>query len=116
MPADLDTKHRGRRLSLGPLCQIPVGEGRGFEAGNERIAVFRPRCGGVYATQAHCPHRGGPLADGLLGGTTLVCPLHAWRFDLASGEVLTGGGRIATYRVVLTADGDMVIDLGIGSP
>jgi nitrite reductase (NADH) small subunit len=97
---------------LGPLSQIPLGEGRAFQVGKHRIAVFRPRDGGVYATQAVCPHRGGPLADGLVGGTTLVCPLHAWKFELSSGKVLLGSQGIATYPIALTEQGDMVLKFG----
>jgi nitrite reductase (NADH) small subunit len=73
-------------IALGPIDQIPVGEGRNFAVNNEMIAVFRTRAGEVYATQAHCPHRSGPLADGLLGATTIVCPLHDRVFDLKSGD------------------------------
>ena len=50
------------------------------------IAVFRCRSGEVYATEAECPHRGGPLADGLVGGHSVICPLHGFVFDLRTGE------------------------------
>jgi nitrite reductase (NADH) small subunit len=73
-------------IALGPIDQIPVGEGRNFAVNNETIAVFRTRAGEIYATQARCPHRSGPLADGLLGATTIVCPLHDRAFDLKSGD------------------------------
>ena len=62
------------RYSLGPIHHIPPGEGRNFKLGDRKVAVFRTRDGGVFATQASCPHRAGPLADGLLGGHSLVCP------------------------------------------
>jgi hypothetical protein len=51
---------------LGPMDQIPVGEGRAFAVGEKQVAVFRPRGGGLHAVRAICPHRGGPLADGLI--------------------------------------------------
>ncbi len=70
---------------LGTVEQIPTGEGRTFRVGDVEIAVFHTAEGDVYATQALCPHRQGPLADGLLGGTTLMCPLHDRTFDLKSG-------------------------------
>ena len=70
------------RHELGPVDQIPPGQGRSFQVGERRVAVFRGRDGCVYATQADCPHRGGPLANGLVGSGTLVCPLHERRFDL----------------------------------
>jgi nitrite reductase (NADH) small subunit len=87
------------RFDLGPIDQIPPGEGRNFDVAGRRVAVFRTRDGRVFATQAECPHRGGPLADGLLGAGTIVCPLHEWRFDLASGESANGVCPIAVYAI-----------------
>ena len=76
-----------------------------------RIAVFHTRAGEVFATQAECPHRVGPLADGLLGGTTLVCPLHAWKFDLRTGQALYGDCDLTTYPVRLSAAGEILLTL-----
>src|SRR5262245_62797293 len=90
-------------VTLGSVQAIPGGEGRTFDVGTRRIAVFRTRQGEVFATQALCPHRGGPLADGLLGGTTVVCPLHAWKFDLMTGAPVVGTCGAATYTIRLTA-------------
>ena len=84
---------------VGPLSEIPPGEGRNFEVGSERISVFRTRAGGVYAVQSDCPHRGGPLADGLVGGTTVICPLHGWKFDLTDGKALLGDCALKTFPV-----------------
>ena len=86
-------------VKLAPLSAIPPGEGRSFSAFGQRVAVFRTRAGHVFATQADCPHRGGPLADGLVGGTSLICPLHSWKFDLVSGDPLMGECGLKTYRV-----------------
>jgi nitrite reductase (NADH) small subunit len=86
-------------IVLGPVAEIPQGEGRTFAVGEERIAVFRARSGHLFAVQADCPHKGGPLADGLLGGATLICPLHAWKFDLRSGKALMGDCGLRTFAV-----------------
>jgi nitrite reductase (NADH) small subunit len=102
------TKH----VRLGFVSEIPKGEGRTFVVGDARIAVFHGREGRLYATQADCPHRGGPLADGLLGGTTLVCPLHEWTFDLLSGMALNGSCGIRVYPVKQEPDGAVVVDMG----
>ncbi len=72
-----------------PLCQvddIPPGLARTFQVGDEVVAVFRNRSGRVFALQNRCPHRGGPLADGMLVGEQVVCPLHAFRYQGATGE------------------------------
>jgi len=86
-------------MKLGPVSGIPPGEGRVYAVNGENIAVFHTRSGAVYAVQAACPHKGGPLADGLVGGTTLICPLHAWKFDLATGQALFGDCGLKTYPV-----------------
>ena len=70
--AQAATAHR-----LGPVEAIPIGEGRAFTVGRRQVAVFRLRDGTLRATQAQCPHAGGPLADGQLDPTTVICPLHA---------------------------------------
>jgi nitrite reductase (NADH) small subunit len=101
--------------TLTPIAAIPPGEGRTFQVGAERIAVFHARGGRVFATQATCPHRGGPLADGLLGGSVLICPLHAWKFDLRTGERVAGTGEgacgLKTYPVRIDTAGWVVVQV-----
>jgi nitrite reductase (NADH) small subunit len=94
---------------LGPAGVIPPGEGRVFLVNGEKIAVFRTRGGEVYAVQAECPHRGGPLADGLLGGTTLICPLHGWKFDLKTGQALFGDCGLKTFSISVDASQQLVL-------
>jgi len=97
---------------LGPLSQIPVGEGRAFDLGDGRsVAVFHSRTGTVYASQATCPHQGGPLADGILGGSVIMCPLHAWKFDLSSGRPVQGDCGIETYDVEVTPAGQIIVSI-----
>jgi nitrite reductase (NADH) small subunit len=98
-------------IILGPLASIPPGEGRTFNARGERVTVFRTRSGEVFAVQATCPHRGGPLADGILGEAKLVCPLHAWTFDLRTGEALVGESGLTIYRVRLNDHQEVVLSL-----
>jgi nitrite reductase (NADH) small subunit len=100
-----------RRVRLGPLAAIPEGEGRTFRVGDQRVAVFHSRDGNVFATQAECPHKGGPLADGLVGGSTLICPLHEWSFDLRSGMALNGTCGLRTYPVTEGPDGVLLLEM-----
>ncbi len=93
---------------LGPMDQIPVGEGRAFAVGDEQVAVFRLRGGELHALQAICPHRGGPLADGLIDNAQVVCPLHNHAFQLADGRCTTGEWSIQTYQVAVE-DGEVVL-------
>jgi nitrite reductase (NADH) small subunit len=73
-------------IDLGLLEQIPLGLGRCFQVKGEEIAVFRPRSGELKAIDNRCPHKKGPLAEGIIGNNKVVCPLHGHKFDLSTGE------------------------------
>ncbi len=105
-----------REHILGPLSDIPKGEGREYALGGDFIAVFHTRAGAIYATQALCPHRQGPLIDGLVGGTTLLCPFHAWKFNLATGEALLGDCGLKTYPIRTDSAGRLVLTLRDAPP
>ena len=96
-------------VKLGALDAIPLGGARNIDVLGRKLAIFHTRSGGVFAVQAECPHRGGPLADGLVGGTTLICPLHAWKFDLTTGEALFGDCGIKTYPVRIDESGQIIV-------
>jgi nitrite reductase (NADH) small subunit len=88
-------------IKLGSITQIPPGEGREFTVNGIKLAVFHLRDGSVHATQAECPHRQGPLADGLTGNGIVVCPFHSWKFELATGLPVFGECAIQTYHARL---------------
>jgi nitrite reductase (NADH) small subunit len=73
-------------VNLGSVSRIPVGQGRCYVIGPDEIAVFRQRDGRLFAVQNRCPHRQGPLSEGVIGEGHVICPLHAHRFNLTSGE------------------------------
>ncbi len=100
-------------LAIGKLSQIPKGEGRNFAIpgpdGELRVAVFHTRSGGVYVTQADCPHRGGPLADGLTDEVSVVCPLHDRTYALKTGIGIGTDCSIKVYPARSAADGTIVM-------
>jgi nitrite reductase (NADH) small subunit len=97
------------RLPLCTIDEIPVGLGRGFAVGDKPIAVFRSRAGAVFAVDGVCPHKGGPLADGMLAGDQVVCPYHAFKFNRGTGECdQPGVCAIATYPVEVV-DGQVFV-------
>src|SRR5947209_2415045 len=96
--------------NLGSLTRVPLGEGRTFSVADTLVAIFRTRDGRVFATQATCPHRGGPLADGLVGAGKVICPLHTYAFDLATGQALENSCvRLHTYPVTLNGEGEILL-------
>jgi nitrite reductase (NADH) small subunit len=89
-----------RFVSVCELGDLPVGLGRAFRVGGHAVAVFRTRTGKVFAVANRCPHKGGPLADGMLAGDQVVCPLHAFRFDPDGGACdQPGVCPVMTYPV-----------------
>jgi nitrite reductase (NADH) small subunit len=99
-------------ISLGPVDDLPVCEGRAFAVEGRQIAVFRLRDGSLRALDAVCPHRGGPLADGLIDDRVVVCPLHGRTYELDSGcEVAGGGASVTTYPVHADSGGTLRVSL-----
>lgn len=86
-------------INLGSIEKIALGQGRCYRVGEEEIAVFRQRDGRLFATQNRCPHRQGPLFEGLMGGGKVICPLHSHKFDLATGAGSEGGECLKVYPV-----------------
>jgi nitrite reductase (NADH) small subunit len=84
---------------------IPVGEGRTLVVDGTQVAVFRLRDGSVRAIEAVCPHRGGPLADGLADDCVVVCPLHGHAFDLRTGAEASGAALSVRSYPVEVVDG-----------
>jgi len=98
------------KYGVGPIASIPAGEGRNFRVADREVAVFRTRAGEVFATQAHCPHRGAPLADGIIGGGRIICPFHSYAFDLTTGDPLMNScPALKTYPVSVDGDGEIFI-------
>ncbi len=100
--------------NLGPITRLPPGEGRAFRVGNLTVAVFRTRGEELFATQSVCPHKGGPLVDGIVGDGKVICPLHANKFDLATGSPVGNACEaLKTYVVSLSETGDILLHLDV---
>lgn len=70
---------------VATLAMLPPGTVTQLEVGEETVALCNAD-GTVHAMDGICPHAGGPLGQGALHGTTLVCPWHAWEYDCVTGE------------------------------
>lgn len=72
-------------VRVASTADIPAGEGRTFDVNGRSVAVFNCE-GKFYAIDNECKHQGGPLGEGELEGTVVTCPLHAWTYDVTTGE------------------------------
>jgi len=94
----------GRWHTIEPASKIRPGEVLGFELGSRRIAVGRRADGGYFAVGDTCPHAGASLAEGMLDGDLLICPIHAFAYCTRTGEGHDDGDEIRVYPVRVRED------------
>lgn len=75
-------------IEITQLNEIPMLGSRVVKTDSMDIAVFRTSDDRIFAIRDACPHKQGPLSQGIVHGTSVTCPLHNWKIDLASGEAL----------------------------
>ena len=75
-------------IEITQLDEIPVLGSRVVKTESMDIAIFRTSDDRIFAVKDACPHKQGPLSQGIVHGTSVTCPLHNWKIDLASGEAL----------------------------
>lgn len=87
-------------VEIGTLDDIPRLGARVVETGQGDIAVFRTREDEVFALRDACPHKGGPLSQGIVHGRRVTCPLHSWCIGLDDGRACAPDeGATARYPV-----------------
>jgi nitrite reductase (NADH) small subunit len=85
---------------VGALTDIPPQGARVVRTVFGCVAVFRSARDEIFALDDRCPHRGGPLSEGIVHGASVTCPLHNWVFDMATGQAQGADeGSVATYAV-----------------
>lgn len=100
-------------IDIGALDDIPAQGARVVKTAAGCVAVFRTADDRVFALDDRCPHRGGPLSEGIVHGGRVTCPLHNWVFDLATGHAQGADeGRVATHAARVEA-GRILIDAGL---
>ena len=92
----------GRKVTVGRITDIPQGRGATVKLKDgKEVALFNVN-GNFHAIENFCPHKAYPLADSRLYGNIVECDLHAWRFDVRTGECFTKKGcSIESYEVVI---------------
>ena len=100
-------------IDIGAIDDIPVRGARKVRTREGCLAVFRTDVATVYATSNACPHKGGPLNDGIVHDQKVTCPLHNWVFDLETGEAQgADDGQIQTYPAKVE-DGRILVDAAL---
>jgi len=100
-------------VCVGELAQIPRRGARVVETEFGDIAVFRTRDDAVFALDDRCPHKGGPLSQGLVHGHAVTCPLHDTVVCLSSGRVLDGAAGRVRLHAVRVVDARVYLALGL---
>ena len=87
-------------VKVATTGELAPGQAKRVEAGGRRIALFN-RDGAYHAIEDTCPHRGGPLSEGQVEGTAVICPWHGAKFDMTTGQVLGPPARagVASFRI-----------------
>ena len=97
-----------------PICRvddIPVlGARRVARAQGAEVAVFRTSTDKVFAVLDRCPHKGGPLSQGIVFGESVACPLHNWTIDLGSGCAKAPDEGCTQRFAVQIANGQVALD------
>lgn len=87
-------------IDIGALEDIPRRGARAVRTAAGCVAVFRTGDDRVFALDDRCPHKGGPLSDGIVHGTSVTCPLHAWVISLETGLAQGADeGAVRTFPV-----------------
>ncbi len=73
---------------IGDISDIPLRGARCVKTPQGKIAVFRTAENEVFAIEDHCPHKGGPLSQGIVHAKAVTCPLHNWVISLETGKAL----------------------------
>ncbi len=98
-------------IKIGQLDDIPRQGSRVVKTASGDVAVFRTADDQVFALHDKCPHKGGPLSQGIVHGTSVTCPLHNWVIGLDTGEA-KGNDKGCAYRFeIKLVDGQVFLDV-----
>jgi len=103
------SKDKAQWLEIGNVEDIPKLGARVVNTVDGDIAVFRTADDKIFALLDKCPHKGGPLSQGIVHGNKVTCPLHNWNIDLETGEAIAPDEGCAGYFKTNVKDGKVFI-------
>ncbi|MBM7573222.1 nitrite reductase small subunit NirD [Aquibacillus albus] len=94
-----------QRVPIGKLSEFPERLGKTVNVGSKEIAVFKLGSGKIHAIENSCPHKGGVLAEGMVSGEHVFCPMHDWKISVIDGNVQEPDeGCVQTFKVEIEND------------
>lgn len=96
-------------IDIADIDDIPLRGARKIKTAVGCVALFRTGTQEVFAASDLCPHKGGPLSEGIIHDQSVTCPLHNWVFDLNTGQAKDEDGSIAIFPVQVR-DGRILLD------
>jgi nitrite reductase (NADH) small subunit len=104
-----------RWITVGSVRDIPRLGARVIRTQAGDIAVFRTADDRIFALDDRCPHRGGPLSQGIVHGDRVTCPLHNWMIGLGDGRAVAPDEGCVAVHAVRIEDGVVMLDLEGGT-
>ena len=98
-------------VEVGTVEDIPRLGTRVLQTADGDVAIFRAADDAIFALRDKCPHKGGPLSQGIVHGHTVTCPLHNWKISLESGEAQGPDEGCAGRYAVQVEHGTIKVDL-----
>jgi 3-phenylpropionate/trans-cinnamate dioxygenase ferredoxin component len=95
-------------ITVAEASQVPADRGLSVRIGDRAFGLFNI-AGEIYALDGQCPHRGGPLGEGMTEHGHVYCPLHGWEFDVKTGACLGNPEKRARCFPTRVVDGKVQI-------
>ena len=98
------------QIKVAKISELPINLGKTVKIGEIEIALFRLANGDVRAIENRCPHKGGVLAEGMVSGEHVFCPMHDWKISVADGKVQAPDtGCVKVYETKIEDEDIMII-------
>lgn len=102
-------------IQIGHIEDIPRQGSRVVQTSSGEIALFRSLDDQVFALENRCPHKGGPLSQGIVHGKRVTCPLHNWVIELENGNAVAPDVGCARHHEVRVAHGVVFLEVTVGA-